>query len=94
MNNSELLTVVKTDLEIIGANETRDTYISNLIERAKAMISREGVTLDMNSVEDCGLVAMYAAWLYRKRAEDAPAMPRMIRWALNNRLFSEKVREE
>ena len=41
--------------------------------------------------EDNELIVMYAAYLYRKRAEDNPPMPRMLRWALNNRLFSEKV---
>ena len=38
-------------------------------------------------------IGMYAAYLYRKRADDAPVMPRMLRYALNNRLFSQKVRE-
>lgn len=33
---------------------------------------------------------MYAAYLVRKRATEE-AMPRMLRWALNNRLFSQKA---
>jgi hypothetical protein len=33
---------------------------------------------------------MYTSYLWRKRAEDAP-MPRMLRWALNNRIMSEKA---
>lgn len=45
----------------------------------------------MDTVEDGQLVVMYAAYLYRKRADDAPVMPRMLRYALNNRLFSQKV---
>ena len=36
------------------------------------------------------LVEMYAAYLYRRRREENVQMPRMLRWALNNRLFSQK----
>ena len=40
--------------------------------------------------EDGGLMVMYAAWLYRKRANDEAVMPRMLRYALNNRLMPQK----
>lgn len=91
MTDAELLTMLKADLEIIPANTTRDTYLGQLIAQAKRFCETEGVTLNLADSEDCGLVVMYAAWLYRKRADDAPAMPRMLRWALNNRIFSRKV---
>ena len=94
MTDAELLTMLKADVEIIAANTTKDEYLGNLITAAKQYITREGATLDLDLMEDCNLVVMYAAWLYRKRAEDAPAMPRMLRWALNNRIFSEKVSAE
>lgn len=91
MTDAELRTMLKADLEIIAENTTKDGYLAQLITAAKQYITREGATLDLDQMEDCNLVVMYAAWLYRKRAEDAPAMPRMLRWALNNRIFSEKV---
>lgn len=91
MTDAELQTMLKADLEIIAENTTKDGYLAQLITAAKQYITREGATLDLDQMEDCNLVVMYAAWLYRKRAEDAPAMPRMLRWALNNRIFSEKV---
>ena len=94
MTDAELLTMLKADLEIIPANTTRDTYLGQLIATAKRFCETEGVTLNLADNEDCGIVVMYAAWLYRKRADDAPAMPRMLRWALNNRIFSEKVNAE
>ena len=94
MTDAELLTMLKADVEIIAANTTKDEYLGNLITAAKQYITREGATLSLDQMEDCNLVVMYAAWLYRKRAEDAPAMPRMLRWALNNRIFSEKVSAE
>ena len=93
MTDAELLTMLKADLEIIAANTSKDDYLAQLITAAKQFIEREGASLDLDQMEDCNLVVMYAAWLYRKRAEDAPAMPRMLRWALNNRIFSEKVSE-
>ena len=61
------------------------------IASAKAFITREGITLT-DSVEDGQLVEMYAAYLIRKRAT-AEGMPRMLRWALNNRLFGQKASE-
>lgn len=62
-----------------------------LITAARSYISREGITLT-ESVEDGMLVEMYAAYLYRRRREENVQMPRMLRWALNNRLFSQKAR--
>ena len=49
----------------------------------------------LEDIQDVNLIVMYAAYLYRKRADEgAPQMPRMLRYALNNRLFSQKIREE
>ena len=90
MTNAEILTMTKANLEIIPENTLQDTYLTQLVTAAQQMITREGVTLT-SSIEDGTLVSMYAAWLYRKRAEDNPPMPRMLRWALNNRVFSEAV---
>ena len=42
------------------------------------------------AVTDANLVIMYAAWLWRRR-DTMEAMPRMLRWQLNNRVFSEKM---
>lgn len=90
MTAAELLTMTKLNLEIPAANTLFDEYILSLIRAAEQMISREGIVLT-ESIEDGNLVVMYAAYLYRKRAEDSPQMPRMLRYALNNRLFSQKV---
>lgn len=91
MTDTELLLMTKANLEIIGGNTSKDVYLTSLIEASKQMIEREGISLDTTSVEDCNLITMYASYLYRKRADDTPVMPRMLRYALNNRLFSEKV---
>lgn len=52
-------------------------------------------------VDDANLIVMYAAYLYRNRVNDSESgyntslsstgMPRMLRYALNNRLMSQKM---
>ena len=90
MTDDTILTMLKANLQIMPENTLQDEYLNSLITAAKQMITREGITL-ADTVEDGQLVVMYAAYLYRKRADDAPVMPRMLRYALNNRLFSQKV---
>jgi len=92
MTDETILAMLKVNLQIIAGNTLQDAYLQNLIETAKQMITREGITL-ADTIEDGNLVVMYAAYLYRKRADDSPVMPRMLRYALNNRLFSQKVSE-
>lgn len=92
MTDETILAMLKVNLQIIAGNTLQDEYLQNLIATARQMIIREGIMLT-DSIEDGNLVVMYAAYLYRKRADDAPVMPRMLRYALNNRLFSQKVSE-
>ena len=92
MTDETILAMLKVNLQIIAGNTLQDGYLQNLIATARQMITREGITLT-DTIEDGNLVVMYAAYLYRKRADDAPIMPRMLRYALNNRLFSQKVSE-
>lgn len=87
MTDGELLIMTKSNLAIAGS--TWDSYLQNLITVSKQSIAREGITLT-DTLEDDNLIVMYASYLYRKRVEDVAAMPRMLRYALNNRLFAEK----
>lgn len=87
MDRESILKILKTDLEISGPS--RDEMLGNMIDVAKAAIEREGITIN-DSVDDGMLIENYAAFLYRKRREDVVAMPRSLRYLLNNRLFSEK----
>lgn len=91
MNNETILIILKNDLEI--SSTSRDEMLTSLIELAKAAIEREGIKLK-DSVDDGMLVENYAAFLYRKRREEAVAMPRSLRYLLNNRLLSEKGKSE
>lgn len=79
--NEIIMPILKADLQI--QTNAIDGYLNTLISSAKEFISREGVLLT-DSYEDALLVEMYAAYLYRKR-EEGGEMPRMLRFALNNR---------
>lgn len=84
-----LLSMLKVDLGIMSTT-AYDERLSQYLENAFASIKEEGATLDLTVLKDKQLVVMYAAWTWRKR-ESGEGMPRMLRYALNNRIFSEKV---
>lgn len=84
----QLLAMLKVDLGI--TTTAYDTRLTQYINSAKEMIGTEGITLNTTDLEDAQLVVMYAGWLWRKR-DNGDAMPRMLRWTLNNRLFAEKM---
>lgn len=89
MTNQELQGALKVDLGI--TTTAYDNRLSQYIASAKAAIEREGATLDTaGSIEDAQLVIMYAAWTWRRR-DTMEGMPRMLRWALNNRIMAEKA---
>jgi len=82
--------MLKVDLGI--TTYQYDERLQQIINSAKSMIEREGVTFeDELTAEDMQLIVMYAAWLWRRR-DTHEGMPRMIRWALNNRIFGEKMK--
>lgn len=98
MSDAELLTMLESNLELIldymdaDAKEAKEAELLVYINSAKQYIAREGITLDLTQIGDCLLIVMYAGWLYEKRRDQSVSpMPRMLRWNLNNRVFSEKI---
>ena len=87
MTAQEMLQLLKVDLQI--SSNAYDEYLQTLLEAAQVYITTEGASLT-SSVGDCMLIIQYAAYLYRFRRAELTAMPRSLRWALNNRIFSEK----
>ena len=88
---NDILKILKIDLMISTA--AYDEMLLALIQAAMGYIETEGISLDFANITDAYLVKDYAAWLYRQRREvSGPGMPRSLRWALNNRLFSQKSR--
>lgn len=90
MDNAAMLTALKTDLGI--TTTAYDQRLGEYLASAQRAIEIEGITLT-DSIADCNLVVMYAAWLWRKRAS-GEGIPRSLRWAMNNRLFAEKISGE
>ena len=87
MNEELLLLSVKVDLGI--STNVYDERLRSRLRTAQARIRAEGVTLG-DTEEDRDLVIMYAAWLWRYRQTSEP-MPRMLRYALNNRILAQKA---
>ena len=86
----DALTMLKQNLEI--TNTIRDEYLRTLICAAEKDLLRHGITApDEKSHDYTNLVVMYAAYYYRKRAEDAAPMPRMLKWAIHNYLLHQKM---
>lgn len=88
MDNATILTMLKVDLGIRNTT-AYDARLTQYISAAKQAITREGATLQPVA-EDMQLIVMYAAWLWRRR-DSSEGMPRMLRYSLNNRIFSEKM---
>lgn len=87
LTDEDILEILKVDLQV--SSSALDLYLLVLITSARAYITQEGITLT-DTAQDAMLVEMYAAYLYRRRREENAQMPRMLRWALNNRLFGQK----
>lgn len=87
-----LLQMLKTNLGIMSTT-AYDERLTQIIESSKAMITEEGVQdLDEDNPLDAQLIVDYAEWLWRRR-DTKEGMPRMVRYALNNRVFSGKMQE-
>lgn len=67
-----------------------DEFLTSLITTAESAIQREGITLVENDMDIDMAVIQYAAYLFRKRASSETAMPRFLRYRLNNILFLQK----
>ena len=102
MNIQERLAVLKTDLQLL--TRANDEYLKFLLAAAEKAIEREGIKTE-DSPEYDAVVVFYAAYLFRKRAsttsDSGPfahgggetAMPRFLRYQLNNLLVSQKAGE-
>lgn len=88
---ASILASLKVDLGILRTT-AYDERLTEIIKASCQMIEREGATLNVSTLEDAQLVVMYSAWMWRRR-DTGEGMPRMLRYALNNRVLSEKAAE-
>ncbi|MDE5885835.1 MAG: hypothetical protein K2H29_12275 [Oscillospiraceae bacterium] len=84
LTHDEKISLLKIQLGI--TTTAFDAVLGFYLNAACIEITREGITL---TDDDLHLELMYAAWLWRKR-DTGEAMPRMLRYQLNNRVFAEK----
>ena len=84
-----LLDSMKLDLGMLNTT-SYDERFAQLLQVSYEQITAEGATLNLDVTSDCNLIVMYASWLWRKRAS-GEGMPRMLRYALNNRVIGEKA---
>ena len=89
MDEELLLRALRVDLGV-SALAFSDRLLSR-IRTAQQRLAEEGITL-RDTEADRDLVVMYAAWLWRSRVT-GDDMPRMLRYAINNRLLSQKASE-
>ena len=101
MTKADVLNILKADLNlafVVQTNEALKQHLDQMVNAAIGFIEREGYAFTGSggeysfTSEEAQCVVMYAAYLYRKRATDE-GMPRMLRWTLNNLIFSQKMRE-
>lgn len=88
MTKEERLTLLKNDLQMLTSSN--DTLLSSLLDASVEYIQKEGITLVENDIGVDMVIVQYAAYLFRKRASEETAMPRFLRYNLNNILFSQK----
>ena len=86
MTEAEKLSLLKQDLQMLTA--ANDEYLSHLLELSAELMKKEGIYPE-DTVEYSGLQRQYAAFLFRKRDDNAGAMPRFLRLALNNLKLSQ-----
>lgn len=106
MTGAEKLAILKSDLQLL--TNTQDEYLTFLLGVAGAAMKREGVSDDQSADYNACQVS-YAAYLFRRRAANtssatlgtgfAPsggetAMPRFLRYQLNNILMAQKIGEQ
>jgi hypothetical protein len=85
-----MLGMLKVDLGI--SSTAYDSRLGQYLTSAKAEIVREGVSFPTTlGVDDMQLIVMYATWMWKKR-ETGEGMPRMLRYLLNQKVFSQKMR--
>ena len=85
MDDATKLTLLRMDLQI--TTDKYNEYLAAVLSAATSAIERKGIAL-ADTAEDGMLCVQYAAYLYRRRREQDTAMPRYLRWMLNNRKIS------
>ena len=91
LSNTMMLSMIKTDLRL--STDAYDVRLGQFLESAKAEIIREGYTFpETLTVEEMQIVCLKAEIAWKSaRGEITTDMQRMLRYKLNNLIFSQKM---
>ena len=101
MTRTELIELLLTNLNINmpkAKSEVQHKIYDNLAYLSDVSVERirqlgiKFVDESNFTVDEANLIIMYASWLYTKR-QNGEGMPRMLKYALNNKLLSQKAAE-
>lgn len=89
--SNTMLSMVKTDLRL--STDAYDARLGQFLESAKAEIIREGYTFpETLTVEEMQVVCLKVEIAWKSaRGEITTDMQRMLRYKLNNLIFSQKM---
>ena len=87
------LNLLAAELDMHSLPDQRKSQLQSYLDVAAERIREKGITLDASNSEDVHLQVEYAAWLFRRRRQEASKlMPEYLRTDIHDRLISEKGR--
>ena len=87
------MTLLAAELNMHSLPDQRKSQLQSYLDVAAERIREKGITLDASNSEDVHLQVEYAAWLFRRRRQEASKlMPEYLRTDIHDRLISEKGR--
>ena len=90
---ANLLNLLAAELDMHSLPDQRKRQLQSYLDVAADRIREKGITLDASNSEDVHLQVEYAAWLFRRRRQEASKlMPEYLRTDIHDRLISEKGR--
>ena len=90
---ADLLNLLAAELDMHILPDQRKRQLQSYLDVAAERIREKGITLDASNSEDVHLQVEYAAWLFRRRRQEASKlMPEYLRTDIHDRLISEKGR--
>ena len=90
---ADLLNLLAAELDMHSLPDQRKRQLQSYLDVAAERIREKGITLDAANSEDVHLQVEYAAWLFRRRRQEASKlMPEYLRTDIHDRLISEKGR--
>ena len=90
---ADLLNLLAAELDMHSLPDQRKRQLQSYLDVAAERIREKGIALDASNTEDVHLQVEYAAWLFRRRRQEASKlMPEYLRTDIHDRLISEKGR--